>query len=100
MEHAPARRADPGTAYSTGAAWNETAFTSAEFDGLLAEAMGIDDAHKRSEVMAKIETIMQEQGVLIQPYWRKLYRHFRGGVHDVDMHPTFEHHHYKWWLAA
>lgn len=87
-------------AYTTGAAWNETAFANAEFDALLAEAMGIDDAHKRSEVMAKIETIMQEQGVLIQPYWRKLYRHFRDGVHDVDMHPTFEHHHYKWWVEA
>ena len=25
-----------------------------------------------------------------------IYRQFRDGVHDVDMHPTFEHHHYKW----
>lgn len=89
-----------GLAYTTGAAWNETAFANAEFDGLLAEAMGIDDAAKRSEVMAKLQTIMQAQGVLIQPYWRKLYRHFRDGVHDVDMHPTFEHHHYKWWVET
>lgn len=87
-------------AYKSGVAWNETAFANAEFDTLLAEAMSIADADKRREVMAKIEKIMQDEGVLIQPYWRSLYRHFRPGVKGCDMHPTFEHHHYKWWLAA
>ncbi len=43
---------------------------------LLAEALSISDADKRREVMAKIEAIMQEQGVMIQPYWRALYRHY------------------------
>ncbi|WP_373356766.1 ABC transporter substrate-binding protein [Pseudoroseicyclus sp. CXY001] len=83
-------------AYRTGASWNETAFSNEEFDALLDEANGIADAEARSEVMAKLETIMQEQGVTIQPYWRSLYRHFRPGVLGAEMHPTFEHHHYKW----
>jgi peptide/nickel transport system substrate-binding protein len=87
-------------AYKSGGAWNETAFANAEFDKLLAEAMSIADADKRREVMAKIEKIMQDEGVLIQPYWRSLYRHFKAGVKGADMHPTFEHHHYKWWLDA
>ena len=43
---------------------------------------------------------MQDEGVLIQPYWRSLYRHFRKGLHGTEMHPTFELHHYKWWIEA
>lgn len=87
-------------AYKGGVAWNETAFNNAEFDALLAEAMSIADADKRREVMARIEKIMQDEGVLIQPYWRSIYRHFKDNVKGADMHPTFEHHHYKWWIDA
>ncbi len=87
-------------AYRTGVAWNETAFSNAEFDTLLAEANSIADNDKRREVMAKIEKIMQDEGVLIQPYWRSLYRHFKPNVKGADMHPTFEHHHYKWSMDA
>ena len=87
-------------AYRSGVAWNETAFSNDEFDTLLTEAMSIADADARREVMAKIEQIMQDNGVLIQPYWRSLYRHYADGVHGTEMHPTFEHHHYKWWKDA
>jgi peptide/nickel transport system substrate-binding protein len=81
-------------------AWNEAAFSNAEFDALLAEAMAIADADKRREVMAKLQTIMQQEGVLIQPYWRSLYRHTTDKVRGAEKHPTFEHHHYKWWMQA
>ena len=86
-------------AYRSGVAWNETAFANAEFDTLLSKAMSIADADERRVVMADIEKIMQDEGVLIQPYWRSLYRHFKENVRGADMHPTFEHHHYKWWMA-
>jgi peptide/nickel transport system substrate-binding protein len=87
-------------AYKSGVAWNETAFANPEFDTLLAKAMSIADAGKRKEVMKRVEEIMQEQGVLIQPYWRSLYRHHKKTVHNVEMHPTFEMHVYKWWMEA
>ncbi|MDZ4097047.1 MAG: diguanylate cyclase, partial [Paracoccaceae bacterium] len=87
-------------AYRTGEAWNEAAFSNAEFDALLAEALAIADADKRRAVMAKIEKIMQDEGVLIQPYWRSIFRHTNGKVRDADMHATFEQHHYRWWIAA
>ena len=67
---------------------------------MLDEAMSIADADKRREVMAKIEKLMQDEGVIIQPYWRSLYRHFTDKVKGCDMHPTFEHHHYKWWMTS
>ncbi len=87
-------------AYRSGEAWNETAFSNAEFDAKLAEAMAILDADKRSEVMADVEKIMQDEGVMIQPFWRSIFRHMAPNVRGTDMHPTFEHHHYKWWVEA
>jgi peptide/nickel transport system substrate-binding protein len=87
-------------AYRSGVAWNETAFANPEFDTLLSEALSISDADARREVMAQIQQIMQDEGVLIQPYWRSIYRNFRPGVGGADTHPTFEHHHYKWHIDA
>jgi peptide/nickel transport system substrate-binding protein len=87
-------------AYKSGVAWNETAFANAEFDAELGKAMAIADADARRVVMKRLQEIMQEQGVLIQPYWRSIYRHHAAKVMGCDMHPTFEHHHYKWWIAA
>ena len=85
-------------AYKCGVAWNETAFCNPDFDAGLALANSISDADARREVMANLEKIMIEEGVLIQPYWRSLYRHTVPTVHGADMHPTLEHHHYKWWM--
>lgn len=87
-------------AYRTGGSWNETAFGNADFDAELTNAMAIFDADQRRDVMARIETIMQEQGVLIQPYWRSLFRHTTDKVKGCEIHPMFEHHHYKWSIDA
>lgn len=87
-------------AYKSGVAWNETAFNNAEFDDLLGKALSVADAAERSKLMERIEQIMQEEGVMVQSYWRSLYRHFDPKVKGCDMHPTFEHHHYKWSIAA
>jgi peptide/nickel transport system substrate-binding protein len=87
-------------AYRTGEAWNESAFANAEFDAALAEALAIADADKRRAVMEKVEKIMQDEGVMVQPYWRSLYRHVNPKVKGADMHATFEHHHYKWSIDA
>jgi peptide/nickel transport system substrate-binding protein len=87
-------------AYRSGEAWNEAGFANAEFDALLTSALAIADADKRRVVMAKIEKIMQDEGVIIQPYWRSLYRHTREGLVGADMHITFEVHNYKLGFAA
>ncbi len=87
-------------AYKSGVAWNETAFSNAEFDAELTKALSIADASERRKVMERLQTIMQEQGVLIQPFWRSVFRHANDKVRGADAHPIFEHHHYKWWIAA
>ncbi|MCB1335271.1 MAG: ABC transporter substrate-binding protein [Roseivivax sp.] len=87
-------------AYKSGVAWNESGMANAEFDTLLTQALSIADADARREVMAKIEQIMLDEGVMIQPYWRSLFRHYKPTVHGTEMHPTFEMHHYKWWIES
>ncbi|MEJ6394676.1 ABC transporter substrate-binding protein [Gymnodinialimonas sp. 2305UL16-5] len=77
-------------AYRTGVPWNESGFSNAEFDELLTQANGIQDADARREVMARLQTIMQDEGVTLQPYWRSLFRHYRDGIVNADMHPKFE----------
>lgn len=87
-------------AYRSGEPWNESAFSNAEFDSLLDEALAIADADKRREVMAKLQKIMQDEGVIIQPYWRSIYRHHKASVVGAEMHPTFEIHVSKLGFAA
>lgn len=82
-------------AYRSGEAWNESAMNNAEFDELLARALTIADANQRRVVMKRIQEIMQEEGFICQPYWRSLYRHYKEGVLNAEMHPTFEIHVYK-----
>ncbi|MFT7596271.1 MAG: peptide/nickel transport system substrate-binding protein [Paracoccaceae bacterium] len=87
-------------AYRSGEAWNEFGWANADFDALLTQALSLADADKRREVMAKMEAMIQDEGVTIQPYWRSIYRHFKEGLTGTDMHVSFEHHHYKWaWKA-
>ena len=87
-------------AYKSGEAWNEAGFANAEFDALLAEANSLADASARSEVMAKLQAIMADEGVTIQPYWRSIYRHARPGFVGWDMHIAYLPQIYKIGLAA
>jgi peptide/nickel transport system substrate-binding protein len=86
-------------AYRSGEAWNESAFSNAEFDELLDRANGIADADARREVMVRLQQIMQEEGVAIIPYWRSLFRHARPGIQNAEMHPTFEVHYQNYWMS-
>ncbi len=83
-----------GLAYKGGVKWNESGFNNAEFDKTLEEAVAIADPDKRREKMVILQTLMQEEGVTIQPYWRSIYRHSKKGV-MFDMHPTYEWHLHK-----
>jgi peptide/nickel transport system substrate-binding protein len=85
-------------AYRSGEAWNETAYSNPDFDAKVNEALTIADAEKRKTVMADIEKMLQDSGIIIQPYWRKLYINIRPEVKNHRMHPTYEHEFAKVWL--
>lgn len=77
-------------AYRTGVPWNEAAYSNPDFDALLDQANGIQDADTRRELMAQMQTIMRDDAVVCQPYWRSLYRHAAPNVINAEMHPKFE----------
>lgn len=96
--HRPLAVQNMSLAYTTTGSWNETGMSNADFDAAMTKALALDNADARREVMVTLETILQDEGYIIQPYWRSLFRHAKEGV-NVEMHPSFEHHHYKWSVA-
>ena len=87
-------------AYKSGVPWNETAYANAEFDALLDQALATPDVEKRREIMAKIEKNLRDSGVIVQPFWRSLYRSHREGVHGFEMHQAFEQHLDLAWIES
>jgi peptide/nickel transport system substrate-binding protein len=87
-------------AFRTGEPWNESAFSNAEFDATLSEALGIANVEKRRVLMRRIEEIMQEQGVTIQPYWRKMIRHNSGKIVGAEMHPLSDLHLHEFYAVG
>jgi peptide/nickel transport system substrate-binding protein len=85
-------------AYKTGGAWNETAYANPDLDKLINKAVSIGSDEKRKTVMKDIEQIIQDSGIIIQPYWRNLYRHSVAAVQNFGMHPMFEIDLQKVWL--
>ena len=39
-------------------------------------------------------------GIIIQPYWRSVYRTYRKGVHGCEQHQSLEQHFEKVWLEG
>lgn len=77
-------------AYRSGAAWNETGWSNTEFDKKLDEALTLPNPQKRRELMMQIETLLQDSGIIIQPYWLSLFNHSTKHVRGYGMHPTFD----------
>lgn len=96
--HRPLAVQNMSLAYTSTGSWNETGMANADFDAAMAKALSLADANARREVMVTLETILQDEGYIIQPFWRSLFCHAKEGV-TVQIHPSFEHHHYKWSMA-
>ena len=77
-----------GLAYRSGVPWNESNFANAKFDELLNKAEGILDVDKRREVMAEIETLMNEEGPGCIPLWRGMFTFWDKKVGGFKQHPT------------
>ncbi len=77
-------------AYRGGEAWNEAGYASKEFDETLAVALSQADVEKRRETMKKLEMLMQQDGVTIQPYWRTLTNFSKDNLLNTGHHITFE----------
>ena len=87
-------------AYRTGEAWNESGHSDPEFDATLEEALGVFDADERRVYSAKLQSILQSNGVIIQPFWRNQALHHTDKVQNVQAHQFREMHFEKVWLDA
>lgn len=87
-------------AYRTGEAWNESAYSNADLDAMIEKALTMPDPDDRRTVMKDIEQHIQDAGIIIQPYWRKLYNHAVPEVKNHGMHQTFEIDLHEVWLDA
>ena len=87
-------------AYRSGEAWNETGYSNPEFDAALVEALSTPDPEDRRVIMKTLQENLQSSGIILQPYWRSLYRHSAPEVKNNEMHPTFELHYENTWLDA
>lgn len=85
-------------AYRSDAAWNETGFNDAEFDALLDRALGTVDVDERRDISARLQTILRDSGVIIQPYWRNQSLHHSEQVHDYSRDTYRELHLHQVWM--
>ncbi|MFD0857463.1 ABC transporter substrate-binding protein [Roseovarius aquimarinus] len=77
-------------AYRSGEPWNEFGWSNPEFDALLSEALATLDIERRREIMARLEALVREDAVTVQPYWRTLTNHTREGLQGGAHHIAFE----------
>lgn len=77
-------------AYRSGEPWNEFGWENAEFDALLEQALATLDIEKRRALMKQCQSLVQSEGVTIQPYWRRLFNHTVEGLAGGGHHIAFE----------
>ncbi len=59
--------------YRTGVPWNETGYANPEFDAALNDAEATLDVEARRAKMEKVEKILQDDAVMLQPVWRPVF---------------------------
>jgi peptide/nickel transport system substrate-binding protein len=77
-----------GLAYRTGVPWNESSYANPEWDKALTEAESTLDVEKRRAKMEKVEQILQDDAVMVQPFFRAVFTAVRDNVVGFEMHPT------------
>ncbi len=85
-------------AYRKGQSWNESNYDNPEFEKALDEANGLLDADERRKKMESVQTILQDDHVMVQSFWRDNFVATRDYVKDYSVHPTQYHQFEKVWL--
>jgi peptide/nickel transport system substrate-binding protein len=75
-------------AYRSGGPWNESKYANPEFDRLITQAEGTLDVNSRREIMARLESILQDDGPIVQPVWRAIFTFHDKRVQGFKLHPT------------
>lgn len=75
-------------AYRSGGAWNESRYSNPAFDEALNLAMSLVDPDQRRAAMEKVQTILRDDAVLVQPYWPNRFSAAAPHVRGFVLHPS------------
>lgn len=87
-------------AYRSDAVWNETAFADPEFDRLLDAALANPGTGERQALWGRMEAILRDAGMIIQPYWRDTFLHHTERVRNFNRERYRELHFGEVWLES
>jgi peptide/nickel transport system substrate-binding protein len=99
-DHRPLGTMVLAQAYRTGVPWNETHYSDPEYDKALADAEATIDVEKRKAKMQKLEQMLQDAAVMIEPLWRPVYILTTKKVHGYKPHPSRQMQITKVWMDA
>lgn len=86
-------------AYRSGVPWNETSYSNPDFDKALDEAEAILDPKERSKAMEKVEKMLQDDAIMVQPFFRSVFSAVKDNVNGYRTHPTLYHQFNKVWMS-
>jgi peptide/nickel transport system substrate-binding protein len=86
-------------AYRGGASWNETHFSDPQFDRALADAEATLDVDQRKAKMQRVEQILRDAALMIQPFWRPVFVLASSKVHGYQAHPARQMQLTKVWMS-
>ncbi len=86
-------------AYRKGVPWNETHFDDPEFEAALDDAEATLDVEERRAKMEKVEKILQDANIMIEPLFRPVYTMTSEAVNGYPAHPTQYHQFNKVWKS-
>ena len=86
--------------FRSGVPWNESSFASKEFDEALDLAESLVDVEARRAAMAKVEQILQDAAVTVQPLWQPKFFSAVDKVQGMTAHPTQYHQYHRVWMKA
>lgn len=96
--HRPLGTMTLGLAYRSGVPWNESRFSNADFDAALSDAEATLDVEARRAKMEKVQKILQDNAVMVQPVWRPVYSLCSSKVHGYPAHPSRQFHVNRVWM--
>jgi peptide/nickel transport system substrate-binding protein len=85
--------------YRTGVPWNESHYANPEFDKALDEAEATLDVAQRKPKLQKAAKILQDDAVMVLPFFRPIYTIVAKNVHGYEGHPTQYHQFNKVWKS-
>ena len=85
-------------AYRPGVPWNETEYDNPKFEKALNKAESLVDVEKRRAAMEEVQKIIQDDAIMVQPFWRSIFKAADKRVKNFKGHPTQYHQFDTVWL--